>query len=325
MKNSGKRESNVVDIGSVTTGKLNAEVDELFKLPLAEFTGARNALAARLKQSGRANDANLVKTLTKPSVSAWTVNQLYWNHRKEFEALLAAGQRIRKAQTSGLAGKGMREALDARRRVLVHLSDLAASLLTEGGHSPGPDTIRRITTTLEALSALGSLADGPTPGRLTQDVDPPGFESLASFMAGAFTTKPEPARVSAKTVGGAKATRETVADTRQARQAEEMRQARIVAAKLSLQAAKKALADARANAQSLDMAQRKAHAEAKQAEKQVREAEERLKKANVVSEAAAERADAIAAEAEEAAKAADDAKRAVEKVTKELELLFGEK
>lgn len=328
MKNSGKRESNVVDIASVTTGKLNAEVDELFKLPLAEFTGARNALAARLKQSGRANDADLVKTLSKPSVSAWTVNQLYWNHRKAFDALLAAGQRIRNAQTSGFAGKTMRESLDGRREVLVQLSDLATSLLTEAGHSPGPDTIRRITTTLEALSALGSLADGPTLGRLSQDVDPPGFESLASFMAGAFTTKAvaEPARVSSKSGGtrAGKPTRDAVEDTRQARQAEEMRQARIVAAKLSLQAAKKSLADARANAQSLDVAQRKAHAEAKQVEKQVREAEERLKKANVVLEAATERAEAVAAEAEEAADAAEDAKRAVEKATKELETLFGE-
>lgn len=329
MKNSGKRESNVVDIGSVTTGKLNAEVDELFKLPLAEFTGARNALAARLKQSGRAGDANLVKTLSKPSVSAWTVNQLYWNHRKAFDALLAAGQRIRKAQTSGLAGKSMRESLDARREALVHLSDLATSLLIEAGHNPGLETIRRVTTTLEALSALGSLEDGPTPGRLSQDVDPPGFESLASFMAGAFTAKAtaEPARASAKSVSGrvAKPARQTVEDTRQARQVEEMRQARIVAAKLSLQAAKKSLADARANAQTLDLAQRKAHAEAKQAEKQVREAEERLKKAKVVSEAALERARVIAAETEEAAKVAEDARRAVEKATKELESLFGKK
>ena len=319
-----------MDIGSVTTGKLNAEVDELFKLPLAEFTGARNALAARLKQSGRANDANLVKTLTKPSISAWTVNQLYWNHRQAFDALPAAGQRIRKAQTSGFAGKGMRESLDARREELVHLSDLATSLLAEAGHNPGPDTIRRITTTLEALSALGSLEDGPTLGRLSQDVDPPGFESLASFMAGGFTTKAaaaEPARTSSKPAE-AKATASrgarVVEDTRQARQVEEMRQARIVAAKLTLQAAKKSHAEARATAQSLDVAQRKAHGEAKQAEKQVREAEERLKKANVVSEAAVERAQVVASEAEAAAKIADDAKRAVDKATKELESLFAE-
>ena len=182
------KKSNVVDIGSASRSKLNDEVDELFKLPWAEFTDARNALAKRLKQSGRANDANLVKTLTKPSVSAWTVNQLYWNHRDEFETLLAAGRRVREAQVSGAASRlaEMRAALDARHKALVELSDLAASLLRDSGSNPSLETIRRITTTLEAISAL---ADGPSLGRLTQDVDPPGFESLASFMAGTGTVK----------------------------------------------------------------------------------------------------------------------------------------
>ena len=97
--------------------KLKDEVDELFKLSLAEFIGARNALAARLKQSGRVNDANLVKTLVKPSVSAWTVNQLYWNHREAFDNLLNAGQRFRRAQTSGKMAD-MRGSLEARREAL---------------------------------------------------------------------------------------------------------------------------------------------------------------------------------------------------------------
>jgi len=243
VRNSGKRDGD--EFG--TKRKLKDDVDELFKLPLSEFIGARNALAARLKQSGRANDANLVKTLAKPSVSAWTVNQLYWNHRAAFDKLLAAGQRLR--------GKvaDVRGALDARREALLHLADLATSLLRDAGHNPTQDMIRRVTTTLEALSAL---SDGRTLGRLTQDVDPPGFESLASFIPGAGSLKPakEPARVTAL----------------QAAREEETRQAKIAAAKASLQAAKKSLADA--------------HAEAKQADKQLREAEERFKKAR--SEAA---------------------------------------
>ena len=260
------------------SGKLNDDVDELFKLPLAEFTGARNALAARLKQSGRANDASLVKTLAKPSVSAWTVNQLYWNHRDAFDRLLAAGQRLRGKVTD------VRGALEARSKALLQLSDLATSLLSDAGHNPSPDTIRRVTTTLEALSAL---SDGPTPGRLIQDVDPPGFESLSSIIPGAGMMKrtPEPVRVTA----------------REARKLEETRQAKIAAAKVSLQAAKKSLADARTRAQSLD-------AEVKQAEKQLREAEEEFKKAR--------------AEAAEAAREVDHAKHAVEKASKELELLF---
>jgi DNA repair exonuclease SbcCD ATPase subunit len=295
------------------SGRLDDDVDELFKLPLAEFIGARDALVKRLKQNGRSDDAALVKALSKPPVSAWTVNQLYWHHRDSFEELLAAGQRFHKAQTSGLAGKvaDMRGSLEARRKALAELSDLAASLLSEAGHSPAPDTIRRITTTLEAISAYASAADGPTLGRLSQDVDPPGFESLAAFMPGAGGLK-SPALKSVA----------TKAPT--AREIEKTRQARIAAAKSSLQAAKKALSNARARAQSFEAAQKKASAEVKQAEKQVRDAEERLKNARLASEAAVRRSQSIADDAKEAAKAVDDAKRTMEQASKELETLFKE-
>ena len=320
MKN-GK--SNVVDIGSAGRAKLNDEVDELFKLPLTEFTDARNELAKRLKQSGRVNDANLVKTLTKPPVSAWTVNQLYWNHRDEFEVLLAAGQRVRKAQVSGSPSRltEMRAALDARHKALVDLSELATSLLREAGSNPSLETIRRITTTLEAVSAL---ADGPTLGRLTQDVDPPGFESLASFMAGTGTVKASAklSRALEKPGSAGPTSQQKAAAARESQRVEEMRQANIAAAKISLQAAKKSLADARTRAQSLESTQKKANAEAKQAEKQLREAEERLKKAKTAAEAAAQRAEGIGDDVDKAVKLAENAKRAVENASKELESLF---
>lgn len=289
------------------SGKLNDDVDALFKLPLAEFIDGRNTLAKQLKQSGRADDANLVKTLAKPSVSAWTVNQLYWSYRDEFEMLLAAGRRFRKAQTSGKIAD-MRDSLQARTEALVQLSELAASLLSDAGHSPAPSTIHRITTTLEALSAL---SDGPTLGRLSQDVDPPGFESLASFIPSSGPKKP------ATTATEARKIEET-------RQREETRQVKIAAAKFSLQAAKKALADARVRVQSLEGAKKTAQADVKAAEKQLREAEDRFKKARAASEAATQRSQSILADAEEAAKAVEDARRAVEKATKELESLFSE-
>lgn len=323
-----REKSNVVDIGSAGRAKLNDEVDELFRLPLADFVGARNALAKRLKQSGRENDANLVKTLVKPPVSAWAVNQLYWQYRDAFDELLESGQRVRQSQASGRASKlaDMREALDARREALAELSDLASSLLSDAGHSPSLDTIRRITTTLEAISAL---SDGPTLGRLTQDVDPPGFDSLVSFMAGTGTaTKPsaKSARVTASQAFAAKSPQKAVADRQaadlKAQRLEELRQANIAAAKISLQAAKKSLADARARAQTVESAHKKAIAEAKQAEKQLREAEESLKKASAASKAAAGRAESAAEEAAEAIKTVEKAKRAVESASKELESLF---
>ncbi|HEV2884607.1 MAG TPA: hypothetical protein VGW36_07095, partial [Pyrinomonadaceae bacterium] len=99
-------------------------IDTLFKLPLSEFIGTRKKLAAQLKKDGNADEAERVKALAKPPISAWTVNQLYWTHREEFDELMATGQRFRKAQTSGKM-VNMREALDGRREALLRLSDLA--------------------------------------------------------------------------------------------------------------------------------------------------------------------------------------------------------
>ena len=295
---------------------LDDDIDGLFRLPLAEFTSARNALAARLKKEGRANDADRVKLLSKPSVSAWTVNQLYWDHRAAFDRLIATGKRLRPAQKLRLAGKvaGMRDSLDARREALVHLSDLATQLLREAGSNSSLDTLRRVTTTLEAMSAYGLRSDGPTPGRLTQDLDPPSFDSLASLMSGASaieeTDEPEPARKST-----------TAANVRRL---EEVRRAKIADAKASLQDAKKALSEARARAQHLESIQKKTIAEAKEAEKHKRKVEELLEKATAASEDAARRAKSVAAESEEVTKTVDDAKRTLDQATKELESLLRE-
>lgn len=298
-------------------GNLDHDIDALFRLPLAEFTSARNTLAARLKQEGRRNEADRVKLLAKPSISAWTVNQLYWMHRKLFDQLIATGKRFRRGKVAD-----MRESLDARREVLTQLTDLATGLLRDAGHNPTPDTMRRISTTLEAMSAYALLPDGPTSGRLTHDVDPPSFESLASLMSAAKIERAdEPPRTAPSRKSGSAAlnTQQKATTT-----IDVTRPARIADAKTSLQHAKRSLTDARARAQSLEVAQKKANAEAKEAEKHRREAEERLKKATATSEEASRRAQNVAAELDEAAKALEDAKRQVEKGTKELESLLRE-
>src|SRR5215510_9984440 len=132
-----------------TAKTIDDDIDGLFRLPLAEFIGARKTLAVRLKKEGRVDEADRVKALAKPSISVWAVNQLYWRHRDEFERLIAAGQRFRRAHTTrtGKAGE-LNEALDARRDALNQLSDLASEVLREGGHSPTSDTMRRIASTL---------------------------------------------------------------------------------------------------------------------------------------------------------------------------------
>jgi len=286
--------------------KLEDDIDALFRLPLAEFTGERNTLAALLKKEGRRDDADRVKLLAKPSVSAWAVNQLYWDHREAFDQLMASGKRLRPAQKLRLAGKvaSVRDSLDARREALVHLSDLAAELLRDAGSNPSLDTLRRVTTTLEALSAHALHADGPIPGRLTQDLDPPSFESLASLMSG---VSEEPITPAPKSTTSANV-----------RRLEEARRAKIADAKVTLQDAKKSLSEARARVQSLESAQKKANAE-------VKEAEKILEQATAALNDAARRAKSVATEVGEATKTVEVAKRAIDKATKELESLLSEK
>ena len=165
------------------TDNFDEDIDRLFKLPLAEFTAVRNTLAKRLKKAGRADDAERVKALAKPPLSAWAVNQLYWRHRETFDALIAAGKQLRSAHALQLTNKPA-DTLGpsaARREALASLLHLADLLLREAGHSPTPETMRRITTTLEALSSAEPKTGMPA-GRLTQDVSSLGFESFAGLV-----------------------------------------------------------------------------------------------------------------------------------------------
>lgn len=309
------------------TLKLDDELDELFRLPLPEFTAARNALAGRLKKSGRVSEADFVKSLAKPPISAWAVNQLYWEHRDAFDQLIESGERFREARASGLARKAanMRDALESRREALSDLSDLATTLLQDAGHNPSLDTIRRVTTTLEAMSAYASTPDSPRAGRLTADVDPPGFESLASSVSGDGTTGRAVAKSSQKSKGAVVSSAPKAEAASAAKKREQARQARITAAKTSLQESKSSLVAARARSESLEAAKKKIQAAAKEAEKETREAEAFFRKAKAASEEVARRVRSISSEVQEAAKALEEAKRNVEKDTKELEKLFRER
>lgn len=320
-------------------GKLEGDVDALFKLPLAEFIVARNALATALKKAGRKDEAAQLKILVKPSVSAWTVNQLYWDHRDVFDQLIESGARFHKAQSSSTAGKlaDMRGALDAQRKALAQLSELATSVLRDAGHNSTPDTIHRIATTLQAMSAYTSRPGAPRPGHLTHDVDPPGFESLAAFIPGATMSElpykesrmttaqkshsaPKSEKSRTSTPAPNKDRKLTPVDD--SRQLEATRRAKLAAAKSSLQEAREILIEARDKQRSLQMAQKKVDADVREAEKQRRAAEERLEKARAAAEAAAQHARAVAVEIKQAAKSVENATRAEETASEELETLL---
>src|SRR5512133_1957972 len=136
---------------------LDGEIDRLYQLPLDEFVRARNDLASRLGAEGRAEASLRVHALGKPPVSAWAVNQLYWQARAAYDALMAAGRALRDAQQASLAGRrsDVREADRARDAALRAALQRTLELLAAAGHPATPAMRVRVATDLEALAAYG--------------------------------------------------------------------------------------------------------------------------------------------------------------------------
>ena len=158
-------------------------VDDLYQRPLDEFVAARNALAAQLKREGRADESAAVKSLTRPTASAWALNQVYWRARELHDRLIAAGDRLRAQQQHALAGRAAdpRDAMRARQEAVRAVVDRAAEFLAEAGNPVSDVTRQRIGVTADAVATWGSQPQGYTFGRLAKDLDPPGFAALAAL------------------------------------------------------------------------------------------------------------------------------------------------
>src|SRR5688572_27280395 len=91
-----QRRSTISTMPSKRRNSADEEIDDLFRLPLPEFTAARNALAKKLGKLGSVDEAARVKSLAKPPATAWAVNQLYWQDPQAVERLIGVTERVRK-------------------------------------------------------------------------------------------------------------------------------------------------------------------------------------------------------------------------------------
>ena len=158
---------------------IDDELEKLYRAPLSEFVPLRNALASALKKVGDADGAKRAKALVKPNASAWAVNQLFWKEPLSFDALIAAGDRYREA----FSQEGVREAAERERLEAVRdATGIARALLERSAQSASSIVLRRVETTLDALASYGSANPEPMNGRLTHDLEPPGFAAFAALQ-----------------------------------------------------------------------------------------------------------------------------------------------
>jgi hypothetical protein len=247
------------------------ELDRLYALPLEEFTSSRNDLARRLAKAGRKDAADEVKKLPKPSVPVWTANQLARREPGEVRALLRSAEDLRKAQQRALSGRGAQDLakrVDEQRRAVRALARLGRDILASEGRSVSDAIVDRIAKTLEAAALDDASRFLLRAGRLTEELEPPGFDALAGLAPAAGRAKKPAPEASGKRERVAEARRRLKAAKDDARaQARTAREA-----EREVERAESAAADARRTAQT-------ARERADEAEQAVADAERALRDA----------------------------------------------
>jgi hypothetical protein len=247
--------------------KLDDELDRLYGLPLEEFTAERNALARELRKAGDREEADRVKALPKPSISAWVVNQLARKERLQMRSLATSGERLRKAQEKLLRGGApneLQEASDRQREVVAALGRSAEAVLRSAGHPATDATLERVRATLTA--AAGDEEGLVQQGRLSEDLDPTGFGPLALGTSVGRPAAGQPKSVRAGVTSKAEGRRQ---------EAEERKNA-IEEAKRELDALRAEVNEQTAHARSAKAEAKKAAKAAEAATKAVEKEERRL-------------------------------------------------
>ncbi|MCC7009501.1 MAG: hypothetical protein IT184_11865 [Acidobacteria bacterium] len=162
-------------------------VDQLYQAPLADFVARRRALAQQQPAK-----ASVVNGLQKPTLSAWTVNRLFWTRRTTLERLTRAAERVRDVQLRRLSGKPAAdlEAAERAHRAAIDRAVADASAILEESNQPAS------TATLQAVrETLETVPWTTLDGRLVRPIKPTGLEALSALMAGGRLPQRSPAKV----------------------------------------------------------------------------------------------------------------------------------
>ena len=156
--------------------------EDLYGLPLEEFTPARDALAKELKAAGRKDDAADVKALRKPSVAAWALNRTARDHGEAIAGLRSAGADVRAAQREAMSGDAgrLREAGRALADEVDRVAGLAADALRAAGRPASAAQQEKLVATLRTAAVDDDAGDLLARGVLADDLEATGFSLLGS-------------------------------------------------------------------------------------------------------------------------------------------------
>jgi hypothetical protein len=154
--------------------------DELYGLPPDQFVSRRKELAKELRDKGDRAAADAVAKLRKPTLPAWTVNQLARRRELDVRRLLKAGEGLGKRSKDP---ESFREARLEEGSMVRRLVTGAREILEGEGRSPSDGTLASIANLLRSAAIDESSRDLLAKGRLTGDVAPAdSFDLLSAAL-----------------------------------------------------------------------------------------------------------------------------------------------
>jgi hypothetical protein len=183
----------------MTADAVLAEADELYALPLADFTPARDARAKALKPEAPELAAR-VKALRKPSIGAWVVNLLVRREADQVDQVLTVGAALREA-AANLDGAELRELTRQRRQVTSAVTSRARGLAADEGHRVTEAVAEQVEQTLTAAMLDEAAARAVRSGLLVATMRATGVDAvdvaaaLAVPEAAGFAATPRSAPV----------------------------------------------------------------------------------------------------------------------------------
>jgi hypothetical protein len=168
---------------------------DLYALVPAQFTAARDERARQAKADGQGDVATAVKKLSRPTVSAWVVNQLVRSQPDAMARLFDVADALQDAQRE-LAGDRLRELSAQRRQVVGELMSDAAATAAASGQRLTEATSDEVRATLEAAIADPRAGAAVRSGQLTRSLAYAGLGEV-DLTAALATPVPAPSREAA--------------------------------------------------------------------------------------------------------------------------------
>jgi hypothetical protein len=186
---------------------------DLYAVPLGEFIARRDLLAKELVAAGDADEAKRVKALRKPTVTAWTLNQVAHGQPELVAALVEAHRAMRSAGSAA----DVRAASAARMTAIREIVDAA---------DDASETIRKkMRSTLLAAGTDPDAETAVVEGRLERELEPSGLGGFGIGLDLAPTgdgespsDEPAPAEVPARETAEETAPKAETAKTVKARE-----------------------------------------------------------------------------------------------------------